>query len=583
MRRKKDGSYRMILNLKDMNKLIEKKKFKMETLKSAISLMKENCFFASLDLKEAYFSVNIRKEFRKLFRFRFDGILYEFMALPQGYTESPRIFTKLLKPVLGFLRSRGHNLVAYIDDSLLQGDTKEECFDNVRETGELMDNLGYTVHPEKSVFQPNQRILFLGFLLDSISMTVSVSDEKRTNVCEKIVKLLEKKRCSIRDFASVLGSLVALDPGVWIGPIFWKRLEIEKIQQLRYSKYNYEKFFKLSKTAKEDLTWWLENMQNYPSPVKQNHPKIVLYSDASKNGWGAVRDSNKTGGLWTEEEKSQHINELELMAVLFGLKSLCDDIFDEDIKVMTDNSTTVACINKKGSTKTKCNDITRDIWLWCLAHRLCIMAVHIPGVDNVEADKESRKENTFSEWSLKDEVFRQLENRFGPFHVDMFATRINSKLSTFVSWKPDPFAWAVDAFTCKWDLEGMYCFPPIVLISRLLKKVEREKATVTLVAPLWRNQVWFPQLLRMLINYPVLLPNKNILTHPTKNQNSCANLQMMCCVISGDTSKTTMFQEELGISSVNLGETRPKNRTQRTSNNGCNFVLRGISIPWIQL
>lgn len=49
------------------------------------------------------------------------------------------------------------------------------------------------------------------------------------------------------------------------------------------------------------------------------------------------------------------------MAVLFGLKSLCDDIFDEDIKVMTDNSTTAACINKKGSTKTKCNDITRDI------------------------------------------------------------------------------------------------------------------------------------------------------------------------------------------------------------------------------
>ena len=63
-------------------------------------------------------------------------------------------------------------------------------------------------------------------------MTVSVSDEKRTNVCEKIVKLLEKKRCSIRDFASVLGSLVALDPGVWIGPIFWIQLEIEKFNSL---------------------------------------------------------------------------------------------------------------------------------------------------------------------------------------------------------------------------------------------------------------------------------------------------------------------------------------------------------------
>ena len=62
----------------------------------------------------------------------------------------------------------------------------------------------------------------------------------------------------------------------------------------------------------------------------------------------------------------------------------------------------------------------------------------------------------------------------------------------------------------------MYCFPPIVLISRLLKKVEREKATVTLVAPLWRNQVWFPQLLRMLKNYPVLLPEQKHSNTPNK-------------------------------------------------------------------
>ena len=174
MREKKDGSYRMILNLKDMNQLIQKTHFKMETLISAISLMKENCYFASLDLKDAYFSVNIRKEHRKFFRFRYKGTLYEFTSLPQGYKESPRIFTKLLKPILGFLRSQGHNLVAYIDDTFLQGDTKEECSDNVKETGKLLDELGYTIHPVKSVFEPRQQITFLGFVLDSRTMTVSV-------------------------------------------------------------------------------------------------------------------------------------------------------------------------------------------------------------------------------------------------------------------------------------------------------------------------------------------------------------------------------------------------------------------------
>ena len=78
-------SLRMILNLKDMNKLIDKVHFKMETLEAAISLMKEGCYFTSIDLKDAYFSVSIHPEFRKFFRFRFNEDLYEFVALPQGF------------------------------------------------------------------------------------------------------------------------------------------------------------------------------------------------------------------------------------------------------------------------------------------------------------------------------------------------------------------------------------------------------------------------------------------------------------------------------------------------------------------
>ena len=52
----------------------------------------------------------------------------------------------------------------------------------------------------------------------------------------------------------------------------------------------------------------------------------------------------------------RHINELELLGVLFGLKALCKDIQGQNIKVLTDNSTTVACINKMGSTKIGCNN-----------------------------------------------------------------------------------------------------------------------------------------------------------------------------------------------------------------------------------
>ena len=241
IREKKDGTFRVILNLKEMNKLIQKKKFKMETLQSAISLMTKNCFFSSIDLKDAYFSVNIRRKDRKYFRFRFDGNLYEFSCLPQGYTESPRIFTKLLKPALGQLRSQGHNLVAYIDDTLLQGDSKEECQNNVKSTGKILDKLGYTIHPKKSVFEPSQKIQFLGFILDSTQMNVSITEEKKISVTAKIRSLLKSKTVTIRQFSEVLGCLTALNPGVWIGHMFCKRLEIEKIFWLRLSGFNYDR------------------------------------------------------------------------------------------------------------------------------------------------------------------------------------------------------------------------------------------------------------------------------------------------------------------------------------------------------
>ena len=53
-------------------------------------------------------------------------------------------------------------------------------------------------------------------------------------------------------------------------------------------------------------------------------------------------------------------------AALFALQSLCKEKFNSHIQLQSDNSTTVACINNKGSAKPACNEIARDIWLWCL-------------------------------------------------------------------------------------------------------------------------------------------------------------------------------------------------------------------------
>ena len=63
----------------------------------------------------------------------------------------------------------------YIEDTLLLGDSYDECFANVKQTADLLDSLGFTIHPRKSVFQPAQDIVFLGFILDSKDMSVRLT------------------------------------------------------------------------------------------------------------------------------------------------------------------------------------------------------------------------------------------------------------------------------------------------------------------------------------------------------------------------------------------------------------------------
>ena len=158
-RLKKDGTTRIILNLKEFNKQFDKIHFKMESLNDAIHLMTEGCFFGSIDLKDAYFSINIREKSRKFFRFRFNNILYQFIGLPQGYKDSPRIFTKVMLPVLKTLREKGHKLVGYIDDFCVKADTKPACINSLSTSKKLFDSLGFTVHPEKSLFSPSNSII----------------------------------------------------------------------------------------------------------------------------------------------------------------------------------------------------------------------------------------------------------------------------------------------------------------------------------------------------------------------------------------------------------------------------------------
>ena len=143
LRLKKNGvDYRMILNLKELNKSIVYRHFKMDSLKTATDLMTQGCFMASVDIKDAYYTVPIATEHQKYLKFMWRIKLYQYTCQPTGLASAPRIFTKLLKPVFNVLRQEGYLSSSYIDDCYLQGASYGECYDNVQETVMLLRELG---------------------------------------------------------------------------------------------------------------------------------------------------------------------------------------------------------------------------------------------------------------------------------------------------------------------------------------------------------------------------------------------------------------------------------------------------------
>ena len=74
---------------------------------------------------------------------------------------------------------------------------------------------------------------------------------------------------------------------------------------------------------------------------------------------------------------------------------------DKHIRTMIDNTTAIGCINKMGiSCNMLYNSVTADIWKWALVNNNFLSSAYIPGIDNVVADKESRKQYTNAECML---------------------------------------------------------------------------------------------------------------------------------------------------------------------------------------
>ena len=141
------------------------------------------------------------------------------------------------------------------------------------------------MHNDKSIVVTTQQIVFVGFLLCSVHMTVRVPPEECTDMIELCREILATKQISIRKFAQLIGQCVFLEPGVRYAPLYYKLMETERDQALnalKLFKSNFDAIICLSDESKMCIEWWIYNIETSFRPNRR------IESDSSGTVEGAT-------------------------------------------------------------------------------------------------------------------------------------------------------------------------------------------------------------------------------------------------------------------------------------------------------
>ena len=297
MRPKKDGGWRPIINLKWVNQYLQYLHFKLEGMPDVIDQINKDDFQYKVDLSSAYWTVRLHPKDRKFMRFRWKGVLMEFLVWPFGLGPVPRWWTKLMKPAIALLRKMGAKNVIYMDDIWGGESDLEVSVLHTYLTVELLTLLGFVVNLPKSILDPT-RILkeFLGFIVNSTELSLSLPEKRIKKITEACKNILSQEQVTVRDLSKVIGQLVAAARAVLPAPLHYRKMQMTQISSLLKNQRNYGAQMSLNEECREELKWWIENLStwNGKSFIAASSPHTMqITTDASKKGWGRCANERR--------------------------------------------------------------------------------------------------------------------------------------------------------------------------------------------------------------------------------------------------------------------------------------------------
>jgi hypothetical protein len=530
---KSDGGYRLCTDYRRLNKFSDRSTFQMEGVQQVAEMLQKGDYGMLVDLKDCYLTLGLHPSHRKYCRFRSpDGTRYQWTTVSFGTAEAPQICTKILRPLIRILKSLGVRCLIYIDDLLLVDQDRLRLARAMAVAMNLLQQeVGLQLKLSKGQLLPSQHFTCLGLQWNTTAMKCFIPPKRIKALQHTAGRLLKMSAASAyvptRDLARFHGQ--ATSTARAIRPAKRRLLYIQHALSKAVSRGGWQGKALLSENTRTALRWWTTDAvwsANGHDIVPPPRPiQLTLRTDAATHnaGYGGVllhgKKSFRTRGFLTAEEQAEtFINQYEFSGFENSLWALVPQAIPDrrlwknvHVSVELDNQTSIKYGRVAVSRSIKMSLKGALFFDKVEQPQLSISFRHLAGVLNVDADELSRRASTHADWKLDPTLFRAVLRAFNVRpNVDLFASAQNTQLAQFFSYQHDHRARGADAFQHSWTSLGvLYAYPPPILLGRVLQRLHVNSCQrLICIMPLWMAQVWFPTMLQMLRQPPLLLPNE---------------------------------------------------------------------------
>lgn len=504
LRKKSDGSMRPIFDLRELNKFIKAKQFRLISHAMLPEFLQPRDWMVKLDISSAYFHLACARAHRPFLRISYQLQLYEMTCLPFGLASAPYLFSSVTCWVAETLRAKGCRVLVYLDDFLLVNQDQSKLCQQAAEAVRHLEDLGWQVNYEKSILTPTQDLEYLGIRWQTAKNLMSLPITRQEKLDKSISQVLQRSRICLRDLQCLLGQLNFANFVIPRGRLHCRRMQMF----LRnFDKESPRKKLPVPGVVAREMMWW-RGATHHSSPIHNKPATHFLVTDASDLGWGAQLDGETMSGVWSNHQKRWHCNKKEMFAVVAAIQRNVKRLQNAHILIQSDNRTLIAYIRKEGGTKSiALLALTAKLLNILDRHKIIVSAYYLPGRYNIIADRLSRKKPP-AEWHLLPQATQKVFRKWGRPQIDLFATWESAVVENYVSIDcKDQSASYIDAFSRPWKYQLAWVFPPPSLIPRVLAHLNNAQGIYLVVAPEWPRAFWLPDLKARALEHPFEIMN----------------------------------------------------------------------------